>query len=113
MRNIEQEIVSIIRDFQKRKVSGSCQRSKRDRIVSENGNVSLYLWGNKVAEVTDDKIALFSGTWRSNTTKSRLNAVLRGLGCDWRIYQKNFAWYASHPSGLQDVEFVEGLTFNL
>jgi hypothetical protein len=113
MRTIEQQLVQIMKDFQNRKVSGSCQRSKRDRITSENGNVSLHLWGTKIVQFNGENITLFSGGYRTTTTKSRLNAVLRGLGCNWRIYQKNFAWYASHPSGLQDVEFVEGLTFNL
>lgn len=109
MRKIEQDIVHIIRDFQKRKVSGSCQRTKRDRIVSENGKVSVYLWGTKVAEVTDRHITLFSGGYQTVTTKSRINGILQGLGCNWRIYQKDFQWYARHPSGLQSVGFPEGL----
>lgn len=113
MRLIERDIVGIMKDLHNRKVSGTCRRTKRDRIESENGKVSLYLWGTKIAQYDGENISLFSGGYRTHTTKSRINGVLRGFGCNWRIYQRNHVWLASHPSGLQEVAFVDGLTFKV
>lgn len=111
MRTIEAQLVQIMKDFHNRKVTGACQRSKRDRIVAENGKVSAYLWGSKLAEYDGANLVLFSNSYRTVTTKSRLNAMLRGFGCKWRISQDNFVWYAYHYSGLQRAEFTEGMTF--
>jgi hypothetical protein len=36
----------------------------------------VTLHGNKIAEVGDGFVTLFDGGWQSNTTKSRLNAIL-------------------------------------
>ena len=36
----------------------------------------VRLHGNKIAEVGNDYIQLFDGGWQTNTTKSRLNAIL-------------------------------------
>lgn len=112
MRSIEQQIVSIAKDFRARKVTGRTQRTKRDRIESENGKVSIYLWNTKVAELNDDNLTLFSGGYRSPTTKSRLNALLRGFGCNWSISQRNFAWQLHEHTGfLKPLDFAEGSTF--
>jgi len=40
----------------------------------------IYLHGNKIAEVGDNFIRLFDGSYQSNTTKSRLNAILSEHG---------------------------------
>ena len=36
----------------------------------------VKLHGNKIAEVYANSIVLFDGGWQTNTTKSRLNALL-------------------------------------
>jgi len=112
MRVIERQINNIIEDFQKRMVTGACQRTKRDRIVSENGNVSCYLWGTRIADVTTDKITLRSGGYRTSTTKSRLNALLRLTGRNLSIYQKNFVWHVYDGALCETVEFHDGIAFD-
>lgn len=56
----------------------------------------VYLHGNLIAEVGPTYIQLFDGGWQSNTTKSRLNAILRehGIG-DEGVFQKKGEWFFS------------------
>ena len=55
---------------------------------------SVFLHGNKIAEITDHDMMIFDGGYQSVTTKSRLNALcdefcIAGEG----VFQKDFAWY--------------------
>jgi hypothetical protein len=111
MRKIETEINKIINDFQNRRVVGACQRSKRDRLESNFDKVSVYLWRTMIAEVYNDKIVLNTNGWRSPTTKSRLNALLRLTGRNLSIYQKNFTWYVYDAQLGESKEFQDGMSF--
>ena len=52
-------------------------------------------------------LKLNTGGRHSNTTKSRLNAILQGIiGCA-RVYQKQFDWYLSYNN--QTVDFWDGM----
>ena len=52
-------------------------------------------------------LKLNTGGWHSNTTKSRLNAILQGIiGCA-SVYQKQFDWYLSYNN--QTVDFWDGM----
>ena len=85
-------------------------KSANTRVEYEQGNCisRVYLHGNKIAEVGDNFIRLFDGGWRSVTTKSRLNAILRGNGNGTEgVYQRNHQWYISHD-GIEE-EFVSGM----
>ena len=42
----------------------------------DNGESRVYLHGNHIATVGDDFLQIFDGGWQSNTTKSRLNALI-------------------------------------
>ena len=54
----------------------------------------VRLHGNLIAEVDDNGIKLYDGGWQSNTTKSRLNAILTEHGIAGEgIFQKDFQWY--------------------
>ena len=65
-------------------------------VTTEDGVSVVHLHGNKIAEVGDNFIVLFDGGWQSNTTKSRLNAILREHGCPGeRVFQQNFQWFVS------------------
>ena len=69
-------------------------RMDNTEVVTE-GNVStVFLHGGKIAEIGDNWLRLFDGGHRTNTTKSRLNAILsvHGGGFD-AIFQKNFEWF--------------------
>ena len=112
MRTVESKILSAIRNIEgKVAFSGSRTLSKRDHVAIGSRGINVYLWRTCIAEVTDDKILLNTGGWRSVTTKSRLNALLRLANANLRIYQKDFTWYV-HDSALDEtIEFHDGISF--
>jgi len=60
----------------------------------------VYLHGNKIAEVGDDFIRLYDGGYQSNTTKSRLNAILQVHGLPGEgVFQKAYTWFAKLYTG--------------
>jgi len=80
---------------------------------------SVFLHGNKIAEITDNDMTIFDGGYQSTTTKSRLNALcsefcVTGEG----VFQKNFQWYVRLFVGAINGEnvyknetFTNGYTF--
>ena len=63
-------------------------------VIIEDGVSKVYLHGNLIAEVDDESIKLYDGGWQSNTTKSRLNALLSEFGyATERVFQKNYEWF--------------------
>ena len=62
---------------------------------------SVFLHGNKIAEIDDNSMTIFDGGWQSVTTKSRLNALcdefcISGEG----VFQKNFQWFVRKFVGM-------------
>lgn len=113
MRTVESKILSAIRNMEGR-VSHTSERtlSKRDHVAIGGRGINVYLWRTCIAEVTDDKISLNTGGYRTVTTKSRLNALLRLTNRNLSIFQKNYTWYV-HDSALDEtVEFHDGISFD-
>ena len=55
---------------------------------------SVFLYGKKIAEITDTDMIIFDGGVQSNTTKSRLNALCNEFCITGEcVFQKDFAWY--------------------
>ena len=80
--------------------------------VSNNDDVStVYLHGNKIAEIGDAFVRIFDGGWRTNTTKSRLNAIINEFCNAFTdgVFQKDFQWYVRDNKVTHD--FVNGYTF--
>ena len=70
----------------------------------ETGVSQVFLHGNHIADVGDNFLRLFDGGWQSNTTKSRLNAILREHGMDGEcVFQKQFEWFVR-------INTVQGMT---
>ena len=72
----------------------------------------VRLHGNLIAEIGDTFIRLFDGGWQSNTTKSRLNAILAEHGEQGdRVFQKSFDWFVSMNTaqGLSTVPFFSSM----
>ena len=55
----------------------------------------------------NEALKLNSGGYTTNTTKSRLNAILQELIAGARVFQKNFDWYLSYNN--QTVDFWDGM----
>lgn len=63
----------------------------------EKNTSTVYLHGNKIAEVDDTSLTVFDGGWESNTTKSRLNVLINEF-CNALtdgIFQKQHVWYVT------------------
>jgi hypothetical protein len=70
--------------------------SANTRVEYEQGNCvsTVYLHGNKIAEVGDGFLRLYDGGFQSVTTKSRLNAILQCHGLPGEcVFQKNWTWF--------------------
>ena len=87
--------------------------SKANTVVqTDSDNVSrVFLHGNQIAEVGDEFVRIFDGGWQSNTTKSRLNAIINEFcnGMTDGVHQSNFAWFIRDNNVTHD--FVDGYTF--
>ena len=101
MRKIEENMVNAIK-------RGKCWTSGNTEVfTNKNGASLVYLHGNHIATVTYKKVTLFDGGWKTNTTKSRLNAIcdtfcLAGEG----VFQKDFTWYVRRLVGGENGETV-------
>ena len=80
---------------------------------NEEENLSVvHLHGNKIAEIGETFIRLFDGGYQSNTTKSRLNAILSEHGeCGDKVFAKNFDWFLQMNTvqGLSVVPFFSSM----
>ena len=104
MRLIEREMNNAIRN-------GSDFRKDNTEVVNIRGNAFVYLHGNHIATVSNDSMQLFDGGWRSNTTKSRLNALCYEFAYGCGVFQKQFEWFISSRAGTAD--FDSGVTLPL
>lgn len=69
-------------------------------VIHEDGVANVFLHGNKIAEIDDDSVTLFDGGWQSNTTKSRLNAILQEHGIKGEcVFQRNWKWFVHKFAG--------------
>ena len=65
-------------------------------VDSKNADlVEVFLHGNRIAQVCSEFVAIFDGGWQSNTTKSRLNALLSEFRPWAGVFQKDWTWYIS------------------
>ena len=68
---------------------------------------SVFLHGNKIAEVTDTDMTIFDGGYQSTTTKSRLNALCQEFCIDGeKVFQKDFSWYVRKCVGAMNGQSV-------
>jgi hypothetical protein len=87
-------------------------KSGNTEVTNIDGVSYVYLHGNKIAEVGNSFIRLFDGGWQSNTTKSRLNALLTAHGLPGEgIFQKKFEWFINlrTSGGIDTVPFFSSM----
>ena len=70
----------------------------------------VYLHGNHIATIGDTFLELYTCGYRTVTTKSRLNSILKVHGNDARIFQSNFEWFVIDNG--KKVPFTEGMVLN-
>ena len=81
-------------------------------VVQHRNDMEVFLHGNHIA--TLNKISmdlrLFDGGWQSNTTKSRLNALLDEFVPSMGVFQKDYVWYVSDRLDGSVRPFFSGMT---
>ena len=114
MRKIEREMNAAIsnnKDWQK--------DNTKVTYDPETNESTVYLHGNKIAIVGDNFVQIFDGGYQSNTTKSRLNAILREHGIAGEgVFQKNYNWFihkfigqAGSSPVFNEYDFTNGFMF--
>ena len=70
---------------------------------------SVYLHGHQIATLDhhSNALKLSSCGYQTNTTKSRLNAILDEVKWGCRVFQKNFDWFVSYNNQTRD--FFDGM----
>ena len=87
MRKIEAEMIQAVKN-------GRDWKSGNTSVDVTDHGIIVRLHGNKIAQVEpwDQVVYVTDAGWQTTTTKSRLNALLLGLGGRAHIAQKNFVW---------------------
>ena len=80
--------------------------------VNYNSNTncsSIYLHGHLICtfDHNTQAVKLNSCGYQTNTTKSRLNAILDEVKYCAKVFQKNWNWFVSFNN--QTVDFVDGM----
>ena len=100
MRKVEATMNSMIRNGIAWSDGNTCTT------YTQAGNCEVYLHGNHIATVGKDFMAIYDGGYQSNTTKSRLNALLSEFRPHTRVFQKNYEWFISYAG--KTFDFVSG-----
>ena len=81
-------------------------------VVQHRNEMEVFLHGNHIATLNKISMDLriFDGGWQSNTTKSRLNALLEEFADSYRVIQKDFTWYVVDSYDNSRVPFWSGMT---
>ena len=81
-------------------------------VVQHRNEMEVFLHGNHIATLCKISMDLriFDGGWQSNTTKSRLNALLDEFGGGDRVIQKDFVWYLVSNLDNSRMAFFSGMT---
>lgn len=91
MRKIEQQMLDAVKNKQDFKLQNT-----RVEVIDFPGiesRVNVYLHDNLIFTLFDDKITLSHCGWRTNTTKSRLNALLCEFSDGCYLQQVKGDWY--------------------
>ena len=104
MRKIEQQM--------NRAIVNRNNWSNSNTFVEYNSNtdcstVVLHRTAIAVYDHNTQALKLHSGGYTTNTTKSRLNAILSELIAGARVFQKQFDWYLSYNN--QTVDFWDNM----
>lgn len=92
--------------------SGTDWKLDNTMVTHQDGVAFVFLHGNNIAQIGDNFIRMFDGGWQSNTTKSRLNAILSVHGEPGdRVFQKKFDWFVqmNTAQGLSVIPFFSSM----
>ena len=104
MRKIEQQM--------NRAIVNKNNWSNSNTTVDYNSNtncsvVVLHRTAIAVYDHNTQALKLHTGGWYSNTTKSRLNAILQGLIAGASVFQRDWNWFLNYNNSTHD--FMDGM----
>ena len=107
MRTIEEKIIETLNGG-----NGVKNLSCRDRVEVDGGTKKYYLWDNLLFWNDSDNIYFSARDYSSQTTKSRLNAILWNFS-KAVIYQKNWEWFLlwhnkKYPVDVSSIFMLKG-----
>ena len=107
MRKIESDMNAAIRNRSDFRSSNTTVENAFNTATNQMEAI-VKLHGNHIATVTNDTLILFDGGWQSNTTKSRLNALINEFtdGTKNGVFQKNWTWFVTANGTTHD--FADG-----
>jgi len=107
MRQIEQQMIDAIKGKHT-----LCKDNTNVTYDYQTDSSGVYLHGNLIATVGVNYVAVYDGGWQTNTTKSRLNALINGLcdGYTCSVYQHKFEWFITDDKLVH--QFKNGYTFS-
>jgi hypothetical protein len=101
MRKIESQMVAAIK-------AGKDWKLANTEVIACSNVSDVYLHGNLIARIGETWIEIFDGGWQTNTTKSRLNAILSTFGMPGEgVFQKNYQWFVNYSNGV--IPFFSGM----
>ena len=104
MRKVEATMNSMIRNGVAWSDGNTCTT------YTQGGNCMVYLHGNHIATVGKGFMAIYDGGFQSNTTKSRLNALLDEFDYGSFVFQRNWEWFlARNFNSSHKVDFLSGM----
>jgi len=106
MRIIEQQMLNAITKQKKFKQGNT-------EVAIELTNITIRLYNRDIAtiDLITKELKLYDGSFKSATTKSRLNAILSQIHC--RILQKQFKWIVTCKDNAEDDKnFYNGFTLD-
>ena len=111
MRNIEILMNNAISDSKNWKLANT-----EVTFDQESGHSRVYLHGNHIATIGDNFVTITDGGYQSNTTKSRLNAIIREHCMDGESAdQKRGEWFVTVCLGKDNqvthIPFLGSFTF--
>tara|TARA_Y100000361_G_scaffold33860_1_gene28369 strand:+ start:1074 stop:1409 length:336 start_codon:yes stop_codon:yes gene_type:complete len=110
MRNIEIQMNNAISDSKNWKLANT-----EVTFDQESGHSRVYLHGNHIATVGDNFVTVTHAGYKTRTTKSRLNAIIREHCVEGEsVYQKAGKWfvtYVGEDNKVTHIPFHECFTF--
>ena len=104
MRKIERLMVAAIK-------AGKDFKLANTEVIACTNVTDVFLHGNLIARLGETWIELFDGGWQTNTTKSRLNAILGTFGLPHEgIFQRKGEWFVNMNDAT--IPFFSGMRLN-
>lgn len=80
-------------------------------IICTNGMIAITYHNTLIVDVAKDgTITLNSDGYQTVTTKRKMNQAANQFGLGFSVFQKNYEWFVTLPTG-ETVDFDDGMTF--